>query len=62
LVNFGIGHGAMDGGVGYTHFDEKAGHEFSVVTGPTYNFVNPSADYQNGIDWHLDGACLAIPD
>jgi hypothetical protein len=41
LANFGIGHGAMDGGVGYTYFDEKAGHEFSVVTGLTYNLVNP---------------------
>jgi hypothetical protein len=54
LVNFGIGHGAMDGGVGYTYFDEKTGHEFSVVTGLTYNFVNPSTNYQNGIDWHVD--------
>lgn len=25
-----------------------------MVTGLTYNFVNPSTDYQNGIDWHLD--------
>jgi hypothetical protein len=54
LANFGIGHGAIDGGVGYTYFDPTAGHEFSVVTGLTYNFVNPSTDYQNGIDWHLD--------
>jgi hypothetical protein len=56
LANFGIGHGAMDGGVGYTYFDQKAGHELSVVTGVTYNLVNPSTDYQNGIDWHLDWA------
>jgi hypothetical protein len=54
LVNFGIGHGAMDGGVGYTYFDEKTGHEFSVVTGLTYNLINPSTNYQNGIDWHVD--------
>jgi hypothetical protein len=54
LVNLGIGHGAADGGVGYTYFDPKAGHEFSVVTGLTYNLLNPSTDYQNGIDWHLD--------
>jgi hypothetical protein len=46
----------MDGGVGYTYFDEKTGHEFSVVTGLTYNLVNPSTGYQNGIDWHLDWA------
>jgi hypothetical protein len=56
LANFGIGHGAADGGVGYTYFDEKAGHEFSAVTGLTYNLVNPSTNYQNGIDWHLDWA------
>jgi hypothetical protein len=56
LANLSIGHGAMDGGVGYTYFDQKAGHEFSVVTGFTYNLVNPSTGYQNGIDWHLDWA------
>lgn len=54
LANLGIGHGAADIGVGYTYFDEKTGHEFSAVTGLTYNLVNPSTGYQNGIDWHLD--------
>jgi hypothetical protein len=54
LANLGIGHGAVDSGVGYTYFDPKSGNEFSVVTGLTYNFRNPSTDYQNGIDWHLD--------
>ena len=37
LANLGIGHGAADGGAGYTYFDPQAGHEFSVVTGLTYN-------------------------
>jgi hypothetical protein len=54
LANFGIGHGAIDGGFGYTYFNPQTGHEFSFVTGLTGNFVNPSTDYQNGIDWHLD--------
>jgi hypothetical protein len=54
LANIGIGHGAVDGGVGYTCFDPKLGHEFSFVTGVTYNLINPSTNYQNGIDWHLD--------
>jgi hypothetical protein len=54
LSNLGIGHGAFDGGGGYTYFDPKSGHEFSVVTGLTYNFKNPSTDYQNGVDWHVD--------
>lgn len=54
LANMGIGHGAIDGGVGYTYFDEKTGHEFSVVTGLTGNFENTSTNYTNGIDWHLD--------
>jgi hypothetical protein len=54
LANLGIGHGALDSGVGYTYFDPKTGHEFSVVTGLTYNLVNPSTGYQNGIDWHVD--------
>ncbi len=54
LANLGIGHGAADGGVGYTYFDPTKGHEFSFVTGLTYNLTNPSTNYQNGIDWHLD--------
>ena len=54
LANLGIGHGAIDSGVGYTYFDPKTGHEFSAVTGVTYNLVNPSTGYQNGVDWHFD--------
>jgi hypothetical protein len=57
LANLGIGHGAVDSGVGYTHFDPTTGHEFSAVTGVSYyNFGNPSTGYQNGIDWHIDWA------
>jgi hypothetical protein len=56
LANIGIGHGALDGGLGYTYFDQKAGHEFSAVAGLTGNFKNPSTDYTNGIDFHLDWA------
>ena len=54
LANLGIGHGAADAGGGYTYLDPKLGHEFSAVTGFTYNLINPSTNYQNGIDWHLD--------
>ena len=54
LSNIGIGHGAIDAGGGYTYFDPQTGHEFSAVLGVTYNFENPSTDYQNGIDLHLD--------
>jgi hypothetical protein len=56
LANLGIGHGAVDSGAGYTYFDPTTGHEFSAVTGLTYNFVNPSTGYQNGVDWHIDWA------
>jgi hypothetical protein len=35
---------------------KKTGHEFSAVTGLTYNFINPAIEYQNGIDWHFDWA------
>lgn len=56
IVNLGLGHWSVDGGAGYTYFNPQTGHEFSVVTGLTYNFKNPSLDYQNGIDWHLDWA------
>jgi hypothetical protein len=54
LANVGIGHGAMDAGAGYTYFDEKTGREFSVVAGFTYNLENPSTNYQNGVDFHID--------
>ena len=52
----GLGHWAVDGGMGYTYFNEKAGIELSVVAGLTYNFVNPYTDYRSGIDWHVDWA------
>jgi hypothetical protein len=54
LANLGLGHGAIDGGVGYTYFNPATGHEFSAVTGLTYNFTNPVTNYQSGVDWHLD--------
>jgi hypothetical protein len=54
LSNLGIGHGALDGGAGYTYFNEQTGYEFSAVAGLTYNFINPSTEYQNGVDVHLD--------
>jgi hypothetical protein len=54
LANLGLGHGAIDGGVGYTYFDQKTGHEFSAVLGFTGNFENTSTNYTNGVDMHLD--------
>jgi hypothetical protein len=54
LANLGIGHGAIDWGGGYTYFNAKTGNEFSWVAGLTYNFKNPSTQYQNGLDFHLD--------
>jgi hypothetical protein len=54
LANMGIGHGAIDGGGGYTYFDPKTGHEFSAVLGITGNLQNQSTGYTSGIDSHLD--------
>jgi hypothetical protein len=54
LANIGIGHGAIDSGVGYTYFNPETGNEFSAVTGLTYNLENTATNYTNGIDWHLD--------
>lgn len=54
LANTGIGHGAIDAGGGYTYFNPQTGQEFSGVLGFTYNLINPSTQYQNGVDMHLD--------
>jgi hypothetical protein len=54
LSNIGIGHGAIDAGGGYTYFDQQTGRELSAVLGFTYNFLNQSTQYRNGVDMHLD--------
>ena len=54
LSNIGIGHGAIDAGGGYTYFNPQTGHEFSGVLGFTYNFINNSTQYKNGVDMHFD--------
>jgi hypothetical protein len=54
LANLGLGHGAIDAGGGYTYFNPATGHEFSAVAGFTYNFKNPTTQYQSGVDFHLD--------
>jgi hypothetical protein len=60
LSALGLGHWAVDGGVGYTYLNEKAGIEGSVVFGLTYNFINPYTQYQSGTDAHLDWAVSPI--
>jgi hypothetical protein len=61
LSNLGIGHYAIDGGIGYTYFDQQAGLEFSALAGLTYNYINPYTNYQNGLDFHVDwGASLFL--
>jgi hypothetical protein len=56
LANMGIGHGAIDVGGGYTYLNQPTGHEFSAVLGFTYNLLNTSTQYRNGVDMHLDWA------
>ena len=56
LANLGLGHGALDSGVGYTYFNPQTGNEFSAVAGWTYNYENPDTHYQSGVDFHLDWA------
>jgi hypothetical protein len=56
LANLTPGFVAWDAGAGYTYFDPKTGHEFSVVGGFTYSLSNPDLQYQNGIDFHVDWA------
>jgi hypothetical protein len=56
LANIGFGHWVIDAGGGYTFYDQKTGWEFSGVLGFTYNFIDPSTQYQNGVDMHFDWA------
>jgi hypothetical protein len=56
VANIGIGHWAIDAGGGYTYFDQKTGWEFSGVLGFTYNFINPTTQYKDGVDMHFDWA------
>ena len=44
----------IDAGGGYTYFNPQTGQEFSGVLGFTYNLINPSTQYQSGVDMHLD--------
>ncbi len=60
LANLGIGHGAVDGGAGYTFLNLENGREFSAVAGLTYNLKNDSTNYQNGADFHLDWAASQL--
>jgi hypothetical protein len=54
ISNLGLGHGAIDAGGGYTYLNPATGQEFSAVAGFTYNFLNPTTQYQSGVDFHLD--------
>lgn len=56
LSNVGIGHGAIDAGVGYTYLNTKSGTEASAILGFTKNFQNLAINYTNGLDSHLDVA------
>ena len=56
LANIGIGHSAIDMGGAYTYLNTKTGLEASATLGFTYNMMNTSTNYQNGVDSHLDWA------
>ena len=40
----------------FANFNPQTGDELTAVLGFTYNFVNQSTQYQNGVDMHLDWA------
>jgi hypothetical protein len=54
LSTIGIGHAAIDAGGAYTYLNTTTGSEASATLGFTKNFQNPSTDYTNGTDAHLD--------
>ena len=53
LAGVGLGHGAIDWGLGYTYL-ASSGFEASVTAGLTYNFINGQTGYQSGMDGHVD--------
>lgn len=53
LAGVGVGHWAVDGGLGYTYMP-ASGFEVSITAGLTYNFMNPQTAYQSGMDGHID--------
>jgi len=53
LAGVGLGHWAVDWGMGYTYMPASP-FEFSVTAGMTYNFINPTTQYQSGVDTHID--------
>lgn len=54
LATIGLGHTAIDSGLGYTYLNGTTGLEFSGVVGATFNGMNTQTNYQSGIDSHLD--------
>jgi len=62
LAGVGVGHWAVDAGMGYT-FLSKSGFEFSITAGLTHNFMNPTTQYQSGMDGHIDiGTSYSLSD
>ena len=54
LSNLGIGHGRSTPAAATPISITQTGHEFSAVIGATYNLINPSTRYRNGVDALLD--------
>ncbi len=53
IASIGLGRWAVDEGAAYT-FLSRSGFEASITAGVTENFMNPSTQYQSGVDGHLD--------
>lgn len=60
VAGLGLGHWALDGGLGYTFLSEL-GFELSVTAGLTHNFINPYTQYQSGMDGHIDWGASYSP-
>jgi hypothetical protein len=53
FASLGLGRWALDEGAAYT-FLSQSGFEASITAGITENFMNPSTQYQSGVDGHID--------
>ena len=58
LANAGFNRWAIDNAAAFTWLDPNIGLEISAMAGITYNWENPTTDYNSGSEFHLEYAAV----